>query len=114
MIYCDLILIFFGNTQNVHENFMQSLINVLIFLSVFAFLGYCIVHFYKWGSFIKRDGSVKKIEDNKINILDNKFLYGRKYITLVECCGRKMLIIINKDDVVKLSEWDSKQDEIDR
>jgi len=36
-----------------------------------------------------------------------------KYITLVECWSKCLLILVNRDDAVKLSEWEADKNEVD-
>ncbi|MDR0680011.1 MAG: flagellar biosynthetic protein FliO [Puniceicoccales bacterium] len=93
-------------------SFTQSLCTIVIFLSIFGACGYLIVRFCKRGSFVRNRYPTD--ETKKIKILDNKFLYGRKYLTLVECCDKRLLILVNREDVVKLSEWEIGANETDR
>jgi hypothetical protein len=103
---------FFAETQVNDVSFAHSLFAVAIFLSIFGFCGYMIVRFCKRGSFARN--YVPRDETKKSKILDNKFLYGRKYITLVECCGKCSLILVNRDNAVKLSEREVDKKEVDR
>ncbi|MDR3274276.1 MAG: flagellar biosynthetic protein FliO [Puniceicoccales bacterium] len=109
---CPNIFSFFAEARANDISFVNSLFMVVVFLSILGFCGYMIVRFCKRGSFVGNhttgDGT------KKIKILDNKFLYGRKYITLVECCGKRLLILVNRDDAVKLSEWEVGKNEADR
>jgi flagellar biogenesis protein FliO len=103
---------FFAEILGSDAPFAHSLFTVLIFLSVLGFGGYVVIRFCRRGGFSKTCAAVD--ESKRIKILDNKFLYGRKYITLVECCGRRLLILVNRDDAVKLGEWEAGIDEVDR
>ncbi|MDR1256053.1 MAG: flagellar biosynthetic protein FliO [Puniceicoccales bacterium] len=102
----------FAEAQVSDASFVQSLLTVVIFLSILAAGGYIIVRFCKYGGFTRDCSAVD--ETKKIRILDNKILYGRKYITLVECAGKRLLILVNRDNAVKLSEWEIGANEVDR
>jgi flagellar biogenesis protein FliO len=92
-------------------SFAASVCTVLVFLSILCFCGYGIVQFCKRGGFVK----IRPMDGNRvIKILDSKFLYGRKYIALVECCSKLLLLLVTRDDAVKLSEWKIGEDEVDR
>jgi flagellar biogenesis protein FliO len=102
---------FFANAQCSDGSFVSSMCVIFLFLSVLCFCGYGIVQFCKRGGFVKNhpvDG------DKTIKILDGKFLYGRKCVTLIECCGRLLLVLVTRDDAVKLSEWEIGKNEVDR
>jgi flagellar biogenesis protein FliO len=109
---CLKIFPFLAETQVNDVSFMQSLCTVVIFLSIFGACSYLIVHFCKRGGFARNYSPTD--ETKKIKILDNKFLYGRKYLTLVECCDKRLLILVNREDAVKLSEWEIVANETDR
>jgi hypothetical protein len=102
----------FAEVQNGEVPFVHSLFTVLVFLSILGFCGYTVVRFCRRGGFTGT--RVAADETRRITIIDNKFLYGRKYITLVECCGKRLLILVSRDDAVKLTEWEVSAGEIDR
>jgi hypothetical protein len=103
---------FFAEISGSNMSFVHSLFTVLIFLSILSLVGYIIIRFCRRGGF--GNSYIAVDESKKIKILDNKFLYGRKYITLIECCGRRLLILVNRDDAVKLGEWETGANEADR
>jgi flagellar biogenesis protein FliO len=103
---------FFAEISGNDASFVHSLLTVLIFLFILGFGGYMVIRFCRRGGFTKTCAAAD--ESKRIRILDNKFLYGRKYITLIECCGRRLLILVNRDDAVKLGEWEAGANETDR
>jgi flagellar biogenesis protein FliO len=105
------ICLFFADVQCGDGSFLASMCTVLLFLSLLCFCGYGIVQFCKRGGIVKNSAVAGS---RAIRILDNKFLYGRKYISLVECQGRSLLILVTRDGAVKLSEWKIDGDEINR
>jgi flagellar biogenesis protein FliO len=106
------VLLSLADVQCGDGTFLSSLCTVLIFLSVLSIGGYIIVQLCKSGGFIRKNAA--NSGERSIRILDNKFLYGRKYITLIECCDKRLLLLVTRDDAVKLSEWEIKADEGDR
>lgn len=97
--------IFFGILQSDANDFMSSIIIASVFLAVLGFVGFMIVQICKRGSLMKSAQNVPLGDEDKILILDTKFLYGRKCLYLVRCSNRKILFLIDRERSCKLGEW---------
>ncbi len=102
--------IIFSVLQNTSSDFMRSFTTIIIFLSILSFAGFVIVQVCKRGSLLKFYPKGNVDEKNKIEILNTKFLYGRKCLYLVSCCKKKILFLIDREHLCKLSEWEELED----
>jgi flagellar biogenesis protein FliO len=84
---------------------ISMVLKTVCFLSLVALGGYMLVYFHRRNWFMKgelllsREGSQERIE-----IIDRKWLGGRQYLSLIRCGNHKVLVGITRDRIVRLME----------
>ncbi|MDR0728035.1 MAG: flagellar biosynthetic protein FliO [Puniceicoccales bacterium] len=88
------------------------LLKTLCFLALVALGGCLLVYFHRRRWFLRGDLSLPgKRGEERIEILDRKWLGNRQYLSLVRCGQKRVLVGISRDRIVRLLELGHEADE---
>lgn len=99
--------------QNAGNDFANSVSMIVIFLTILALVGFCIVKISRRMNLVKIMPKAQLNKGDKIVVLDAKFLYGRRCLYLIKCSKRKILFLVDRENLCKLGEWDLKSHDDD-
>ncbi len=108
------LLNFLNVEQCTNNDFLHSVMVVLLFLTTFSLIGFLVVKICKRGNCIKHFAKKNLKKDDQIRILDVKFLYGKRCLYFVSCCKKKILFFVDQEHSCKLGEWKELENEINR
>jgi len=82
------------------------LLRALCFLALIALGGVLLVYFHRRHWFLRRDWPPvgEGPAEERIEVLDRKWLGGRQYLSLVRCGRKKVLVGITRERIVPLLE----------
>ncbi|MDR2377198.1 MAG: flagellar biosynthetic protein FliO [Puniceicoccales bacterium] len=88
------------------------LLKTLCFLALVALGGCLLVYFHRRRWFLRGELSLPgKRGEERIEILDRKWLGNRQYLSLIRCGRKKVLVGISRDRIVRLLELGPGEDE---
>jgi hypothetical protein len=91
----------------------EAVVNALLFLILLAVGGYLFVFFFKRSRFGGHLAPSARRNGDEIKVIALRVI-GRKCLVVVEHFGRRFLLAMVSDGVVKVSEWEISGDEDNR
>lgn len=92
---------------------MLAILKTVCFLTLIALGGCMMVYFHRRNWFMRTSISFpQKNSEERIEIIDRKWLGGRQYLSLIRCGRRKVLVGMSRDKMVRLMEIGEASDEL--